>query len=223
MSHPFVTEKSIDRSSIGNPVPRIDRDFNMKAFLSAIIPALKEAGLASAKNCASDDDSMTYNNGRIDCGNGVELFIHALFGAKMGRVEISSGFTGFKPRLIKATIPAATYDASRDLAKLARLIKSKHVEPMIPLVAENDTAIQMKANRRANMEKLASEMEKAFPGLRCTMRQSQEPECDVYFNANGSYISGSLYEDGHINFQRFSVSSAETTRAILALISGKAV
>jgi hypothetical protein len=69
------------------------------------------------------------------------------------------------------------------------------------------------------MARMARDYEKRFPGLQCDMKQGNAIECSVYYNRNGSYITGSLYEDGRINFQRVSVGTLGATHAFLEALT----
>lgn len=212
--HPFIRETMVDRSSIGRP-PRIDRDFMMFEFASALASELG----ATLEN--EGEARSIYGVATIDVGDDLYIRISPMHGAKIGRVEVGAG-SALSRKLDShewLKFPSATYDAARPIPTLAAAICKNIIGASRPLV---ETLRERVCRRECEADAfgvLIREMQAAMPALSINRRGERDLSADVYLNNSRGYITGTLGTDGRINFQRVSLNSADDCRALLALMT----
>ncbi|OQM74932.1 hypothetical protein [Manganibacter manganicus] len=216
MSNPYIKETIVDRSCIGNPVPRIDRDFLMRDFAFDLATEL-------AMNVENADDlQQSYAGAWIDCGNDLTIFVNAEHGAKIGRVKVGA-FTGLVRKLDSngPKMPSATYDAARPMAAIAKAIRKNIIDVARPLVDGLREQVKERVRSADEFGALIHLMEMRFPGLQINRKNPNDLTAEIYINNGAGYASGTLYTDGRISFQRVSAYSRESSDAILSAIAGK--
>jgi hypothetical protein len=159
---------------------------------------------------------------RLDAGDGLTLHPRAEYGAKVGRVEIHASAAGARKleQHERPDTPSATVDSSRDIKAIARDVMRRVVEPGHIAAKATADACAKRAETVDGLHKLSAALMVEFPGLSITHRDN-EKTADVYFNADGVYLTGALWPDGHLNIQRFSVSTADQARKLFGLMAGK--
>lgn len=205
MSNPYVTTDKYGR-----------REMALEAFCRALAT---ELGFS-----IEVDSPGSYSPSiRIDAGEGLTLHPRAEYGAKVGRVEIHASAAGARKleQHERPATPSATVDSSRDMKAIARDVMRRIVEPGRIAAKATADACARRAETVDGLRKLSAALMAEFPGLSITHRDN-EKTADVYFNADGVYLTGAIWPDGHLSIQRFSVNTADQTRKLFALIAGKA-
>lgn len=214
MTHPYIEEKTVDRSSIGRP-PRIDREFRLHAFVKDLAGALGR-GVSRVSDCTN------FAWGVIDMGDGLELRVSAMYGAKLGRVTVQAS-TDLARKLSQGdwpSMPSATYDTSRPLDKLSNAIITNIVKPARPVIAGIRVKV-LKARAEAEaFEQMVAALQSQYPTGTFGGVNARTMTAEVYANTSSGYATGTLYADGRISFQRVSANTVEASNAVLRAVLG---
>lgn len=213
-SNPYIKETVVDRSSIGNPTPRIDREFLNATFCQA---------LAKALGATTEATEERYAIGVINIDSDITIAVHSMHGAKMGRVEIFAGSDVGRSleHHQRPNMPSATFDTARPVEAIAKAVRKHLVDTARPLVEGMRVKAAERADEAASLGKLIEQMRKDFPTASFNRREDRDLTADVYLNVTAGYATGTLYPDGRISFQRVSANTADASAAILrAIIDG---
>lgn len=194
-----------------------DRAFKMEAFGRA---------LAQMLGYAVDVDSpgSLYPSVKIDCGEGLKLYLRSEFGAKLGRVEVFASFDGPGHKLElsqRPAMPSATADSSRDMKAIAKDITRRVIDPARPAVEAYRTALAAREAVTTGLKEAARELEASFPGMQVTLRDDNATEAQIYFNRpDVGYLTGTLSPDGTCSLQRVAIRTSDGARRLFALLTG---
>lgn len=171
-----------------------------------------------------DNPGSSYPVIDIDCGDGLVISMRAEYGAKVGKVELFAHMraAGKLEHHERPKMPSAGVDASRDMVTLARDVTRRIIEPAQVAAAATREAIAAREEKCGGLAAMATALMAEYPGMSIRQRDPNATSAEVYFNKYGVYLTGSLRVDGKIEIQRLSLATVEQSRALLALITGKA-
>lgn len=157
--------------------------------------------------------TLTHGDARIHLRNG--------YGAKFGKVEFAAWFAAetFLEHHERSKLDSVTVDGSRPVDAIAKDLRRRLIAPIDAAASGSERRVAAKRNRVDGLKTLAADLRAAYPGLSVEMRDSNSTTAKLYFNNNGCYFTGEVYEGGRITIERLSLNSAAGGRALLDLIA----
>lgn len=166
-----------------------------------------------------------YGNVRLSVEGGrMRLGFSMGYGAKAERITISA-YLPQEQKLdfhARSKLPTISVDRNREIAAIGRDVTRRIVEPSRPLLAASEEKIAAKEATAARLLDLCAELEAQFPGLSAAPRGENEITAPIYYNHDGAYLTGTLYADGHMTFERVSLKTPEGARGLLAALVSEA-
>lgn len=203
-NNPFIKELKTN----GHSEMAVDR----KAFALALAEVLH-------MTATWDDDAGRYAHVWIEAGEGLQITVTTPYGTSLGRVELRGYAPDERPTLDHnewSKLPSITVDSARPIEALAKDIQRRLIEPARPVVDEGKAKIAAKRNLIDQLAATVASLKAEFPALSVDIERNGTT-ANVYLNRNDSYITGTLWPDGHINLQRVSLPGADKAKALIAL------
>ncbi|PLP55559.1 hypothetical protein CYK37_30180 [Mesorhizobium loti] len=205
--NPFI----VKRERYGRP----DHYFDSGAFASALAT---ELGYPLTVR-----EEGEWSTAYIDCGDGLILYVNQVWG-KLGRANISGTVAGeaVLSHYERTRLESVTVDTSRPMATLAKDVTKRLIDPSRPKVAEGQNKVAERLSETSQLKATIADLRASFPALSIRDPEPNATTASIYLNNSNGYLSGTLYSDGHMTFERVRVEGAEGARKLIALVANGA-
>ncbi|KAB2661438.1 hypothetical protein F9K91_24890 [Brucella tritici] len=120
----------------------------------------------------------------------------------------------------RVSFPNITVNPERDLAAIGRDIQRRLIQVSKEGIESIKARLASQNERAGMLADVIKEYKERFPDASINSISGSTHEADIYYNRNGTYLSGSIDYKGKLYIQRLSVGDAKTSAALMAALTG---